>query len=111
MTVEAPWTADQTVVRGVMDQSVVVGKIVRFDRGRGYGFIAPDHGGEDVFVHAKDLDGLSEVPTGTRVKFSVADGERGLKAYGVRLIDERAIDTRQQALPAGDRDDDTCEVL
>jgi CspA family cold shock protein len=94
-----------------MDQSVVAGKIVRFDRGRGYGFIAPDSGGEDVFVHAKELDGLNEVSTGTRVQFSVIDGGRGLKAYGVRVIDDRTRPARPPAAPADDREDDMCEVL
>ena len=34
---------------------MLTGKVVHFDDMRGYGFIAPDKGGEDVFVHANVL--------------------------------------------------------
>ena len=33
----------------------MTGKMLRFDEVRGYGFIVPDDGNEDVFVHANDL--------------------------------------------------------
>jgi CspA family cold shock protein len=62
------------------------GTVVRFDEVRGYGFIAPDSGGEDVFVHINDLeDEKSQFTTGTAVEFQMTEGERGLKAFDVRL--------------------------
>lgn len=64
------------------------GKVVRFDEGRGYGFIAPDDGGDDVFVHANELtDRGVRVATGARVQFNVIDGGRGLKAYDVQVLE------------------------
>jgi cold shock CspA family protein len=61
------------------------GKIVRFDDTRGYGFIAPDAGGEDVFLHANDLQMEREyVRAGTRVEFDVEDGPRGQFATSVQ---------------------------
>jgi len=63
----------------------VSGKIVRFDDTRGYGFIAPDAGGEDVFLHANDLDMEREyVRAGTRVIYEVEDGPRGQFATSVQ---------------------------
>jgi cold shock protein len=67
---------------------VAQGTMVQFDEVRGYGFIAPDDGGIDVFVHANSLSGpRTPVSCGTRLEFSVLSGERGPKAYDVRVIE------------------------
>jgi cold shock protein len=72
--------------------NMVTGKVVRFDEFHGYGFIAPDNGSEDVFVHANDLiEGKSLFRPGLRVAFEVEDGERGPKASAVRIADPRAV--------------------
>jgi cold shock protein len=66
---------------------MLVGRVVRFDRVKGYGFIAPDEGGEDVFVHTNDLiEHSARVTVGSRVSFEVIDGERGAKAYSVTVL-------------------------
>jgi CspA family cold shock protein len=63
------------------------GKILSFDDIRGYGFIVPDGGGADVFVHANELrDEKSMFRPGTPVEFDVVDSGRGPKAYGVRIL-------------------------
>ncbi|MFJ7204610.1 cold-shock protein [Streptomyces sp. NPDC098789] len=60
--------------------------MIRFDGTRGYGFIAPEDGGEDVFLHVNDmLIPESYVRSGTALEFEVEDGDRGLKASSVRL--------------------------
>ena len=65
---------------------MAVGRIIRFDTTRGYGFIAPELGGEDVFLHVNDLL-IPEafVRSGIEVEFEVGNGGRGLKASSVRL--------------------------
>lgn len=72
----------------VMTVGVSTGHVVRFDDARGFGFIAPDGGGqEDVFVHANGvLDGKESLQVGTRVSFQTVGGTRGLKAYDVRVL-------------------------
>jgi cold shock CspA family protein len=95
------------------------GTVVRYDRTRGYGFITPDEGGEDVFLHAKTLEGGDEgIFSGTRVRFDVIADGRGLKAVGVQVLrDGRrpATSSAGAALPGNrstaDSQDDTCEVL
>jgi cold shock protein len=70
---------------------MLTGKVVRFDDVRGYGFIAPDGGGEDVFVHANVLgDDKYVIGPGLRVEFEATDGDRGPKAYAVHLLGGRA---------------------
>lgn len=65
---------------------MVAGRVVRFDSARGYGFIAPDDGQEDVFLHVNDLSiPESYVRTGLAVEFDVEMGDRGPKASSVRL--------------------------
>lgn len=73
---------------------MATGKVVRFDEVRGYGFIAPDDGGEDVFMHANDLDDEKYAFTaGVPVEYEVTAGERGLKAHAVRVARKRATGT------------------
>ncbi|WP_233617379.1 cold-shock protein [Actinomadura sp. WAC 06369] len=90
------------------------GTIFSFDNVRGYGFIVPDGGGEDVFVHANDLlDDKSLFTPGTAVEFEVAQGERGPKAFAVRALDEPAAPERPPARRAAESFDDDvlCDVL
>ncbi|MEV0618501.1 cold shock domain-containing protein [Nonomuraea sp. NPDC050404] len=70
---------------------MVTGKIISFDEYRGFGFIAPDRGGEDVFLHVNDLDGDKRlISVDTRVEFMVENGGKGLKAAHARVLDRPA---------------------
>ena len=55
---------------------------------KGFGFIAPDRGGKDIFVHASALDraGITGLTEGQRVAVDVIDGRKGREAAGLRLI-------------------------
>ncbi|WP_369371426.1 cold-shock protein [Promicromonospora sp. Populi] len=66
---------------------MVQGKVIRFDEVRGYGFVAPDTGGDDVFIHVNDLEfDKRHLAVGAVVDFEVEDGDRGLKASTVTLV-------------------------
>jgi CspA family cold shock protein len=63
------------------------GRVVRFDQVKGYGFVAPVEGGEDVFLHANDLlDEKSLIRTGALVEYIQEYGDRGPKASSVHLV-------------------------
>lgn len=63
------------------------GKVVHFDTQRGFGFLAPDAGGEDVFLHVNDI-GFDEsaLRPGTAVTFDIEKGDKGLKAVNVEVV-------------------------
>jgi CspA family cold shock protein len=101
---------------------VVAGRVVRFDEFRGYGFVAPETGGEDVFLHVNDLQFDKRLlGPGAQVEFDVEEGDRGLKASKVRMISrgtDRPAPTRAPAMASAPRlepraadDDGMCDVL
>jgi CspA family cold shock protein len=55
---------------------------------KGFGFIASDRGGKDIFVHASALErsGIMGLPEGQRVTIDVAHGQKGPEAVNLRLI-------------------------
>ena len=69
------------------------GTVVRFDRRRGYGFVQPDDGGEDVFVHQNNInmEGFRFLQVGERVTYELEVGEKGMKAVSVALLEPRAV--------------------
>jgi CspA family cold shock protein len=64
------------------------GTVKWFNTGKGFGFIARDDGGKDVFVHisAVERSGLTSLSEGERVVVDVVEGRKGLEAARVRLI-------------------------
>jgi cold shock protein len=64
------------------------GTVKWFNSDRGYGFIAPDDGTSDVFVHhsAIKADGFRDLQENQRVEFAVTQGAKGPQAEEVRAI-------------------------
>lgn len=64
------------------------GAVKWFEPDKGYGFIAPDGGGKDVFIHVTALrrSGVNLLGPGQRVRVDVVDGRKGLEADKVTLI-------------------------
>ena len=73
------------------------GTVSWYDGGKGFGFITPESGGPDVFVHVRELaDGLPELGEGDRVTYDVVMSEKGPQARDVRL----ARGSTQRVAPA-----------
>ena len=62
------------------------GTVKWFNQDKGYGFIAPDDGSADVFVHfsAIQSDGYRTLEEGQRVEFEITQSDRGPQAEAVR---------------------------
>lgn len=61
------------------------GTVKWFNNAKGYGFIRPTEGGDDVFVHYStiDMDGYKSLKAGQEVSFEVTQGPKGLHATNI----------------------------
>ena len=64
------------------------GTVKWFNEGRGFGFIAPDGGGKDLFAHFKEIQvsGFKTLTENQRVEFEVTQGQKGLQATRIRSL-------------------------
>jgi CspA family cold shock protein len=62
------------------------GRVKWFNETKGYGFIVPDDGGEDIFVHYSQIrmDGFKTLAEGQPVRFEVVQTPKGLQAQNVQ---------------------------
>ncbi len=97
---------------------MATGRVLQFDQARGFGFITAEDGGDDVFLHASVFDGeIAELVPGKKVEFEIMAGDRGRKAFAVRVVDgataaaqaEPAPQPAPSSYPA--EEDQLCDVL
>ena len=74
----------------------VLGTVAWYEPAKGYGFVTPDGGGAEIFVHSSAIVGGGVVSEGQRVAFLVVEGEKGPQA-------EHLLPLGAQADPAGRR--------
>jgi CspA family cold shock protein len=68
---------------------MATGTVKWFDDGKGYGFISPEAGGKDLFVHHSNISGtgFKSLPEGARVEFEEREGRKGPEATDVVVLD------------------------
>ena len=66
---------------------MATGTVKWFNEEKRYGFITPDDGGKDLFVHQTALeDGERALSDGTKVEFEAEEGPKGPKAVNVKTV-------------------------
>ena len=68
---------------------MAIGTVKWFSNSKGYGFISPDAGGEDVFAHfsAIQMEGYKTLNEGQKVEFEITEGPKGLQAANIKTAD------------------------
>lgn len=68
---------------------MATGIVKWFSNDKGYGFIVPDDGGKDLFVHYSNIegDGFKTLEENMKVTFEAAEGKKGPEATNVRVAE------------------------
>ena len=67
---------------------MATGAVKWFNSDKGYGFITPDDGGKDLFVHFSAIqgEGYESLPEGQKVSYEAQQGEKGPQAANVTVV-------------------------
>ena len=70
------------------DQSMTIGTVKFFNTSKGFGFITPEDGGKDVYVHASAVEaaGMRSLAEGQKVSFDIQPDARGSKAANLKAV-------------------------
>lgn len=68
--------------------NVSTGTVKWFNEAKGFGFITPEGGGEDLFAHFREIQGsgFKTLAEGQKVEFEVRRGPKGLQAAAIRAV-------------------------
>ncbi|MBT3182679.1 MAG: cold-shock protein [Deltaproteobacteria bacterium] len=64
---------------------MATGTVKFFNESKGFGFISPDDGGKDLFVHSTSIES-GPIGDGDKVEFDVGEGQKGPCAVNVKLV-------------------------
>jgi cold shock protein len=75
-------------IQGLTYMATETGTVKWFNEGKGFGFIAPDNGGKDLFAHFKEIqgEGFKTLSENQRVEFEVTQGQKGPQASKIRPL-------------------------
>ena len=70
------------------------GTVKWFNNAKGYGFVLPEEGGEDLFVHysAIEMDGYKTLKAGQDVQFDIVEGPKGLHAVNIQDVEGQDVE-------------------
>jgi CspA family cold shock protein len=82
------WGISSTHPARIDIMTIETGTVKWFNESKGFGFIAPDNGGKDLFAHFKDIQvtGFKTLAENQRVEFEVTQGQKGPQASRIRLV-------------------------
>jgi cold shock protein len=85
---------------------MAAGKVKWFNNAKGYGFILPEGGGEDLFVHYSsiEMDGYKTLKAGQDVVYDLIQGPKGNHAVNIRALDVMLLDGQAQLSDADIRE-------
>ena len=69
---------------------MAVGKVKWFNNAKGFGFIVPEEGGEDIFAHYSTIlmEGYRSLKAGQEVTFEVQQGPKGLHVENIGIVED-----------------------
>ncbi|ALO39752.1 cold-shock protein [Alcaligenes faecalis] len=77
--------SETTTTAGTGDNQKLSGTVKWFNDAKGFGFITPDNGGEDLFAHFSSIqmNGFKTLKEGQKVLYEVAQGPKGKQALNI----------------------------
>jgi CspA family cold shock protein len=69
---------------------MATGTVKWFNNAKGYGFVTPDQGEQDIFIHfsAISMDGYKTLKEGQKVQFELEEGPKGLHASNLQAVSD-----------------------
>lgn len=83
------------------------GRVKWFNNAKGYGFILPDEGGDDLFAHYSSIimEGYKTLKAGQAVSYEVLGGPKGSHAINITSLDVDRVETNSEDLHDTDPQD------